>query len=116
MYNSHHANNHVAVLHSDWLRCIGMVCMQCNYSMLMASKCLQAIAEVCAVCNDAHIEFKEGKHHAVGAPTEAALAVLAEKVGVTDPGVTAQVQQRRASQAEGRADYVCQAYCRRYMP
>ena len=74
----------------------------------------QAVAEVCAVCNDAHIEYKDGKFHAVGAPTEAALSVLVEKLGVTDSGVSARIQQQRSSQSEGHADFVCQAYCRRY--
>ena len=46
--------------------------------------CLQAVAEVCAVCNEARIESKEGLFRAVGAPTEAALVVLAEKLGVPD--------------------------------
>lgn len=89
------------------------VCIHCVCTHIHVW-CLQAVAEVCAVCNDAHIEYKDGKYHAVGAPTEAALSVLVEKLGVTDSGITARIQQQRASQSEGHADFVCQAYCRRY--
>lgn len=74
---------------------------------------VQALSEVCAVCNDAHIEFKEGRYHAVGAPTEAALVVLVEKLGVADAGLNSRIQQQRAATPEGHADGTCQAYCRR---
>ena len=75
---------------------------------------VQALSEVCAVCNDAHIEYKEGRYHAVGAPTEAALVVLVEKLGVADPGLKSRIQQQRAASPEGHADGTCQAYCRRW--
>lgn len=77
---------------------------------------VQALSEVCAVCNDAHIEFKEGRYHAVGAPTEAALVVLVEKLGVADAGLNSRIQQQRAATPEGHADGTCQAYCRRSAP
>ncbi|KAL0398030.1 UNVERIFIED_CONTAM: Calcium-transporting ATPase, endoplasmic reticulum-type [Sesamum calycinum] len=45
---------------------------------------LQAVAEICAVCNDAGI-FCDGRlFRATGLPTEAALKVLVEKMGVPD--------------------------------
>ncbi|KAG8391970.1 hypothetical protein BUALT_Bualt01G0242800 [Buddleja alternifolia] len=45
---------------------------------------LQAIAEICAVCNDAGV-FCDGRlFRATGLPTEAALKVLVEKMGVPD--------------------------------
>ncbi|MBA0589744.1 hypothetical protein Gorai_018476 [Gossypium raimondii] len=45
---------------------------------------LQVMAEICAVCNDAGI-FCDGRlFRATGLPTEAALKVLAEKMGVPD--------------------------------
>ena len=75
--------------------------------------CLQALSEVCAVCNDAHIEYKDGRYHAVGAPTEAALVVLVEKLGVADAGLNTRIRQQRADTPEGHADGTCQAYCRR---
>ena len=73
----------------------------------------QALSEVCAVCNDAHIEFKDGRYHAVGAPTEAALVVLVEKLGVADSGLKARIREQRSASPEGHADGTCQAYCRR---
>ena len=36
---------------------------------------LEAVAEICAVCNEAVLECKAGVFRAVGAPTEAALKV-----------------------------------------
>ncbi|XP_009111394.1 calcium-transporting ATPase 2, endoplasmic reticulum-type [Brassica rapa] len=45
---------------------------------------LQAVAEICSVCNDAGV-FYEGKlFRATGLPTEAALKVLVEKMGVPE--------------------------------
>lgn len=43
-------------------------------------KGLKAVADICAVCNEATIECKNGIYKAVGAPTEAALRVLVEKL------------------------------------
>lgn len=45
---------------------------------------LQSIAEICAVCNDAGIYFDGNLFRATGLPTEAALKVLVEKMGVPD--------------------------------
>ena len=42
---------------------------------LTALHAAQALAEVCAVCNDARIEAHGGVFRAAGAPTEAALVV-----------------------------------------
>ncbi|ESQ37777.1 hypothetical protein EUTSA_v10028380mg [Eutrema salsugineum] len=45
---------------------------------------LQAVAEICSVCNDAGV-FYEGKlFRATGLPTEAALKVLVEKMGMPE--------------------------------
>jgi magnesium-transporting ATPase (P-type) len=41
------------------------------------------VAAICALCNDAQLEFKEGKFDRIGEPTEAALKVLVEKLGVS---------------------------------
>lgn len=40
--------------------------------------------QICAVCNDAKIVFdvEEGTYGRIGEPTEAALSVLVEKLGV----------------------------------
>ncbi|DBA90070.1 TPA: hypothetical protein ACH3X2_004332 [Trebouxia sp. C0005] len=75
---------------------------------------LEALSEVCAVCNDAHLEFKDGRYHAVGAPTEAALVVLVEKLGVADSGLKARISAQRSANPEGHGDTTCQAYCRRW--
>jgi hypothetical protein len=51
----------------------------------------QKIAEVCVLCNDARIEWRDAKVVAVGGPTEAALVVLAEKLGVPDPALQVKI-------------------------
>ncbi len=66
----------------------------------------QAIAEVCAVCNEANIEVREGRFKAVGNPTEAALLVLAEKLGVPDAQLQAQIQETRRALVETHGDDV----------
>ena len=43
------------------------------------------LAKVCALCNQASIYYSDGKYERLGEPTEAALKVLAEKIGI--PGV-----------------------------
>ncbi|KAL8159985.1 hypothetical protein V2J09_001522 [Rumex salicifolius] len=45
---------------------------------------LQAMAQICALCNDAGIFFNGQVLGATGLPTEAALKVLVEKMGVPD--------------------------------
>ncbi|XP_077234433.1 calcium-transporting ATPase, endoplasmic reticulum-type-like [Tasmannia lanceolata] len=45
---------------------------------------LQALAEICALCNDAGIVYNGHLFRATGLPTEAALKVLVEKMGVPD--------------------------------
>lgn len=51
---------------------------------------------MCAVCNEAKVSYKDGVYSAVGAPTEAALSVLAEKLGLPDPAAEeAAVSARR---------------------
>lgn len=45
---------------------------------------LKAVAEICAICNDAGIYFDKRLYRATGLPTEAALKVLVEKMGVPD--------------------------------
>ena len=51
------------------------------------------LAKVCALCNQAVIRYVDGKYERVGEPTEAALKVLVEKIGLpgkakpTDPSL-----------------------------
>lgn len=42
------------------------------------------VAAVCSLCNEATIEYSDGKYTRIGEPTEAALKVLVEKIGVPD--------------------------------
>lgn len=71
----------------------------------MCCVCPQAIAAVCAVCNEARIEFKDGAYRSVGAPTEASLKVLVEKMGAAagakaTAALHAARESGRATQAE----------------
>jgi len=43
---------------------------------------LPDLAKVCALCNQASIHYEKGKYERVGEPTEAALKVLVEKLGI----------------------------------
>lgn len=71
---------------------------------------LQALAEVCAVCNEATVECKAGTFKALGAPTEAALVVLAEKLGVPDANEQHRLRQQRSNDPENNATPACQWY------
>lgn len=90
------------------------------HAMLSAERgtlCLwQAIAEVCAVCNEARIECKEGVFRAVGAPTEAALVVLAEKLGVPHAQQQAAIAAARKSDPDTHADGVQRWYNAKCVP
>ena len=50
----------------------------------MRSSTLQDFAAVCAVCNEASVNFFDGQFVRLGEPTEAALKVLVEKMGAPD--------------------------------
>ncbi|KAH7434126.1 hypothetical protein KP509_06G001000 [Ceratopteris richardii] len=43
---------------------------------------LRHMAQICALCNDADVEFRGGQLLVTGMPTEAALKVLVEKMGI----------------------------------
>lgn len=55
------------------------------------------IAKVCALCNDSSVEYdeKKMKYRAVGEPTEAALQILVEKLGIPSDASTVGVSSRR---------------------
>lgn len=55
---------------------------------------LQALAEICAVCNDAGIFCNGHLFRATGLPTEAALKVLVEKMGIPDAKVRNKIYGR----------------------
>ncbi|CAM9628969.1 unnamed protein product [Scytosiphon promiscuus] len=69
---------------------------------------MRDLASVCAVCNDAQIVFdpEEGKYGRIGEPTEAALSVLVEKLGV--PGIT------RSSDKSVAANQFCSFWLAKY--
>ena len=52
---------------------------------------VQTLAAVCTMCNDAEIGYSDGQYTRVGEPTEAALKVLVEKIGLpnTPPPISA---------------------------
>ncbi|KIL00139.1 hypothetical protein PAXRUDRAFT_822015 [Paxillus rubicundulus Ve08.2h10] len=51
---------------------------------------MRRLAEICAICNDAKVVYQAERaaYSNVGEPTEAALKVLAEKLGCSDPETT----------------------------
>jgi len=55
-------------------------------SEAMTSPGLQDLARICSICNSADVVYDGGKFKHLGEPTEAALKVLVEKLGV--PGLT----------------------------
>ncbi|WOL05686.1 hypothetical protein Cni_G14415 [Canna indica] len=54
---------------------------------------LQALAEICAVCNDAGIHRDDYLFRATGLPTEAALKVLVEKMGLPDAKARSRIRE-----------------------
>lgn len=59
------------------------------------SKSRVLLAQICSLCNEASIEYTKGKYVRVGEPTEAALKVLVEKMGVPDPVEQQKLQSGR---------------------
>ncbi len=62
------------------------------------------------MCNEARLECHEGTFRAAGAPTEAALVVLAEKLGVPDQARSAQLAAARRDDPDAHADGVQRWY------
>jgi Ca2+-transporting ATPase len=54
---------------------------------------MQSFAEIASLCNDSGVAIKNGAFRAVGMPTEAALKILVEKMGVPDKSVIMSEQQ-----------------------
>ncbi|MBA0732404.1 hypothetical protein Gogos_016501, partial [Gossypium gossypioides] len=63
---------------------------------------LQMIAKICAVCNDAGVEQSGSHYVATGMPTEAALKVLVEKMGLPE--------ENGSSSGHGDHQRCCQAW------
>ena len=64
------------------------------------TKCLNMLAKICVLCNESTLEYNNGKYTRVGQPTEAALKVLVEKMGVPDGAAQIKLQNGRASDPE----------------
>lgn len=71
---------------------------------------LIAAAEVCSLCNDARLDIKHGAYKAIGQPTEAALLVLAEKIGVSAPAEQQKIRANRKAEPAG----ACASYAAGY--
>jgi Ca2+-transporting ATPase len=69
-----------------------------------------AVAEVCALCNDARLDYKHGTYKAIGQPTEAALLILAEKIGLVDAAAQQRVRANREEDPTG----ACSMYAAKY--
>eukprot|EP00879_Flechtneria_rotunda_P008884 GHRR01009304.1.p1 GENE.GHRR01009304.1~~GHRR01009304.1.p1 ORF type:complete len:758 (+),score=252.63 GHRR01009304.1:345-2618(+) len=72
--------------------------------------CLASIAEVCAACNEAQIACSDGTFRAVGAPTEASLKVLTEKLGTPDKSLSHKLTEQRRSNPDDDPSPVCDWY------
>ncbi|TYZ63331.1 hypothetical protein PybrP1_004131 [[Pythium] brassicae (nom. inval.)] len=53
-------------------------------SLAHSKTTISTLAKICALCNESAIEWKDGKYVRVGEPTEAALKVLVEKIGLQE--------------------------------
>ena len=71
---------------------------------------VQVIAENCALNNEAGIECRQGTYRAVGGNTEAALIVLAEKLGLADRSETSRLEDLRRQDPDTHHSGICKAY------
>jgi Ca2+ transporting ATPase len=78
-------------------------------SVDLRSEPVQRLAEICVLCNDAKVVYNAEKdsYSNVGEPTEAALKVLAEKIGSSNPELSSSVQSLAPStRASAVSDYL----------
>ncbi len=72
---------------------------------------VEQVATVCSLCNDSRLVSHHGDaFKAVGQPTEVALLVMAEKVGVSDAALQKQIRSGRIADPMG----ACTAYAAKY--
>ena len=62
------------------------------------------------MCSDSRIEAKDGVFKAVGGPTEVALLVLAEKLGLADEEQQKAINKARKADPDNNADATSQVY------
>jgi len=81
--------------------------------LLALDAAVKACASVCALCNDANIEWRaeKGAYACMGEPTEGALKVLVEKIGGPTPAAQKAAAAARAKDRAAGAQAVCDAYC-----
>ncbi|KAH9967826.1 Ca-transporting ATPase [Russula dissimulans] len=74
----------------------------------LQSEPVQRLAEISAICNDAKIVYDTVKRafSNIGEPTEAALKVLTEKIGVSDPKLASIKTLDPSSRASAVCDYL----------
>lgn len=73
---------------------------------------VEQVALVCSLCNDSRLASHHGDaFKAVGQPTEAALLVMTEKIGIKDPALQKKIRSERASNPSG----ACSAYASGYI-
>ncbi|KAI9457809.1 Ca-transporting ATPase [Lactarius psammicola] len=80
-----------------------------DVSVDLRSEPVQRLAEICVVCNDAKVVYNAERdaYSNVGEPTEAALKVLAEKIGASNPELSTSVQSLGPStRASAVSDYL----------
>ncbi|KAF8266598.1 Ca-transporting ATPase [Lactarius quietus] len=78
-------------------------------SVDLRSESVQRLAEICVLCNDAKVVYNSEKdaYSNVGEPTEAALKVLAEKIGSSNPELSTSIQSLGPStRASAVSDYL----------
>ena len=75
----------------------------------------EAVAAVCALCNESRIEWRADKaaYVCVGEPTEAALKVLVEKMGAPTDKDNKAIAAARSRDRAAAAEAVCEVYGRR---
>ncbi|KAH9057089.1 hypothetical protein EDB83DRAFT_2521029 [Lactarius deliciosus] len=86
-----------------------------DVSVDLRSEPVQRLAEICVVCNDAKVTYNAERdaYSNVGEPTEAALKVLAEKIGSFNPELSTSLQSLGPStRASAVSDYLEQKITR----
>lgn len=71
---------------------------------------MELLTATLVLCNDAKLSFdaKKKRFVPVGEATEAALLVLAEKIGTPDSALNTELECKRSRNVSGVADYFCQ--------
>ncbi|GMH43584.1 hypothetical protein BSKO_11506 [Bryopsis sp. KO-2023] len=82
--------------------------------MTSIDSALQGVADVSSLCSESRLESKGGVYRAGGNPTEVALKVLVEKMGVSDGAEMEKIKKKRISDPDHNAEAVCDLYASKY--